>query len=108
MALRIQSAISGGQGLELVRVVPNPYDKRSRLFQFGEDSQYDRITFYGLPAECRLMIFTERGDLIWDKTHTSGTGDELWVGNGLCAWQVPFCSQYNKRDYQTITNNAPG
>jgi hypothetical protein len=71
-------SISGGQGLELVRVVPNPYDKRSRLFQFGEDSQYDRITFYGLPAECKLMIFTERGDLIWDKEHTTGTGDELW------------------------------
>lgn len=71
-------SISGGQGLELVRVVPNPYDKRSRLFQFGEESQYDRITFYGLPAECKLMIFTERGDLIWNKQHTSGTGDELW------------------------------
>jgi hypothetical protein len=64
--------------LELVRVVPNPYDKRSRLFQFGEDSQYDRLAFYGLPAECKLMIFTERGDMIWEKDHTTGTGDELW------------------------------
>ena len=71
-------SISAGQGLDLVRVVPNPYDKRSRLFQYGEDAQYDRITFYGLPAECKLMIFTERGDLIWEKRHTNGTGDELW------------------------------
>lgn len=71
-------SISGGQGLDLVRVVPNPYDKRSRLFQFGEDSQYDRIAFYGLPEACKLMIFTERGDLIWEKMHTSGSGDELW------------------------------
>jgi hypothetical protein len=71
-------SISGGQGLDLVRVVPNPYDKRSRLFQYGEDSQLDRITFYGLPAECKLMIFTERGDLIWEKDHNTGTGDEIW------------------------------
>jgi hypothetical protein len=25
-----------------------------------------------------LKIFTERGDLIYSKDHTSGTGDELW------------------------------
>ena len=76
-------SISRGQGLELVRVVPNPYDKRSRLFQFGEDSQYDRITFYGLPAECKLMIFTESGEMIWEKDHKTGTGDELWDSKTL-------------------------
>jgi hypothetical protein len=70
--------ISAGQGLELVRVVPNPYDIRARFFQFGDQSQYDRIAFYGLPAVCKLKIFTERGDLIWEKDHTRGTGDELW------------------------------
>ena len=64
--------------MELVRIVPNPYDIRSRLFQFGENSQYDRIAFYGLPPVCKLKIFTERGDLIWEKDHTRGTGDELW------------------------------
>jgi hypothetical protein len=71
-------AISEGKGLELVRVVPNPYDIRSRLFQFGENSQYDRIAFFGLPPVCKLKIYTERGDLIWEKDHTRGTGDELW------------------------------
>lgn len=64
--------------LDSVRVVPNPYDIRARLFQFGDQSQYDRIAFYGLPPECKLKIFTERGDLIWEKDHTRGTGDELW------------------------------
>jgi hypothetical protein len=70
--------IPGGKGLELVRVVPNPFDIRSRMFQFGNVSQYDRITFYNLPPVCKLKIFTERGDLIWEKDHTRGTGDELW------------------------------
>jgi hypothetical protein len=64
--------------LDSVRVVPNPYDVRARLFQFGDQSQYDRIAFYGLPPVCKLKIYTERGDLIWEKDHTRGTGDELW------------------------------
>jgi hypothetical protein len=70
--------IAAGSMLEQVRVVPNPYDIRSRVFQFGSQSQYDRIAFYGLPPNCKLMIFTERGDKIWTKDHTNGTGDELW------------------------------
>ena len=70
--------IASGKGLDLVRVVPNPYDIRGRFLQFGDQSQYDRIAFYGLPPICNLKIFTERGDLIWEKNHVSGTGDELW------------------------------
>lgn len=67
-----------GTELEQVRVVPNPYDIRARLYQFGEQSMYDRIAFYGLPPQCTLKIFTERGDLIWEKEHTRSTGDEIW------------------------------
>lgn len=71
--------ISGGEGLDLVRVVPNPYDIRSRSLQFGTQAQQqDRINFYGLPAQCKLKIFTERGDLIYSINHTNGTGDEIW------------------------------
>ena len=71
--------ISGGQGLDLVRVVPNPYDIRSRSRQFGTQAQQqDRINFYGLPAQCKLKIFTERGDLIYSKDHADNTGDEIW------------------------------
>jgi hypothetical protein len=64
--------------LDSVRVVPNPYDIRGRFLQFGDATQYDRIAFYGLPPICKLKIFTERGDLIWEKDHVIGTGDELW------------------------------
>ena len=67
-----------GTALEEVRVVPNPYDIRSRMWQFGDDSQYDRLAFYGLPPVCDVKVFTERGDLIWEKVHNDGSGDELW------------------------------
>jgi hypothetical protein len=65
--------------LDSVRVVPNPYDIRNRLYQYGVDSQFDQIVFYGLPTrECKLRIFTERGDLIWEKDHNNGSGNEIW------------------------------
>ncbi len=71
--------ISGGQGLDLVRVVPNPFDARARAYQFGTTAEeQDKIKFYGLPAPCTLKIFTERGDLIYTINHAKITGDETW------------------------------
>jgi hypothetical protein len=67
-----------GNLLGEVRVVPNPYDIRARAWQFGDQFQYDRITFYGIPPKCKLKIFTENGTLIWETTHTNGSGDEIW------------------------------
>ena len=67
-----------GNLLGEVRVVPNPYDIRSRKWQFGDTGPYDRIMFYGIPPKCRLKIFTEDGALIWEKLHTDGSGDEPW------------------------------
>ena len=81
-------SISGGSGLDLVRVVPNPYDIRARALQFGvTPAQQDRIAFYGLPGVCQIKIFTERGDLIYSINHTKGTGDELW-GSTTSSGQV--------------------
>jgi hypothetical protein len=67
-----------GNLLSEVRVVPNPYDIRARAWQFGDQFQYDRITFYGVPPKCKLKIYTENGTLIWETTHTNGSGDEIW------------------------------
>ena len=69
--------------LDSVRVVPNPFDIRGRFLQFGDQSQYDQIAVYGLPPVATLKVFTERGDLIWQKEHTSGTGDVLWTSQTL-------------------------
>ena len=67
-----------GTALQAVRVVPNPYDIRARAFQFGATSQYDRIAFYGLPPGCLVKIYTESGELIYQKVHTRPVGDEVW------------------------------
>ncbi|MGA9365418.1 MAG: hypothetical protein WBW16_13720 [Bacteroidota bacterium] len=69
---------ASGNLLGEVRIVPNPYDIRSRKWQFGEVGPYDRIMFYGLPPKCKLKIFSEDGALIWETLHTNGAGDEPW------------------------------
>jgi len=63
--------------LDSIRVVPNPFNIKARDLQFGIDAP-DRLAFYGLPPECTIKIFTERGDLIKTINHYDGTGDELW------------------------------
>jgi hypothetical protein len=76
-----------GDYLGELRVVPNPYDIRSRQFQFGNGTldDHDQIAFYGLPPKCRLKVFTERGDLVLERNHTKGTGDELWNSETMSA-----------------------
>ncbi|MDZ7288364.1 MAG: hypothetical protein ONB44_00335 [candidate division KSB1 bacterium] len=65
------------KSLDAIRVVPNPYHIRARDRQFGYDAP-DRIAFFGLPPECTIKIYTERGDLIETIHHIDGSGDELW------------------------------
>ncbi|MGH7596747.1 MAG: hypothetical protein ACREOI_10365 [bacterium] len=63
--------------LAAIRVVPNPFNIRARQLQFGNEAP-DRIAFFGLPPQCMIKIYTERGDLIETIEHTDGSGDELW------------------------------
>ncbi|MDZ7261123.1 MAG: hypothetical protein ONB05_03275 [candidate division KSB1 bacterium] len=67
----------GGKSLSGIRVVPNPFNIRARSLQFGDQAP-DRLAFFGLPPECTIKIYTERGDLIKTIEHTDGTGDEFW------------------------------
>lgn len=71
-----------GNLLSEVRVVPNPFDIRSRKWQFGDATglkgDFDKIMFYGLPPKCKLKIYSENGTLIWEKDHTNTSGDEAW------------------------------
>ncbi|HLE55613.1 MAG TPA: hypothetical protein VJB15_00875 [Rhodothermia bacterium] len=65
-----------GESLDDIRIVPNPFDVRARDLQFA--GAPDRIAFFGLPPQCTIRIFTERGDLVHTIEHTDGSGDELW------------------------------
>jgi len=72
--------------LSEIRIVPNPVDIRTNPFE-------GRIAFYGLPPQCVIRIFTEKGDLIRTIDHTNGSGDELW--NSLTSSeQIPVSGLY--------------
>jgi hypothetical protein len=69
-----------GKSLEDIRIVPNPYNVRAKQLQFGTGGgQADRIMFYNIPPKCNIKIYTERGELIWEKDHTNNSGDEAWA-----------------------------
>ncbi len=64
------------EGLEKIRIVPNPFNIANRNLQFPGEG--DKVMFLNLPAECKIKIFTERGDKIWETNHANGSGDEAW------------------------------
>jgi hypothetical protein len=66
-----------GSALKDIRIVPNPYYIGAVDYQFGAANP-DRLMFYGLPPQCLIKIFTERGDLIKTIRHTDFSGDESW------------------------------
>lgn len=66
-----------GESLSAIRVVPNPYNIRSRELQYGT-SGADRIMFLDIPGTCTIRIYTERGDLIETLEHDDGSGDAEW------------------------------
>jgi hypothetical protein len=63
--------------LDSIRVVPNPFYIDAGALQFGSGSP-DRLAFFGLPPQCMIKIYTERGDLVDTILHEDGTADELW------------------------------
>lgn len=72
--------------LSEIRIVPNPVDTRTNPYE-------GRIAFFGLPPECSIRIFTEKGDLIKTIEHTNGSGDELWYGR-TSSEQIPVSGVY--------------
>jgi hypothetical protein len=59
----------------MVRVVPNPATVAAGA-ALNQGSP-DKISFFNLPIECNLRIYTESGELVWERTHY-GTSDDEW------------------------------
>ncbi len=58
-----------------VYVIPNPFRQHSNLTGTGE--QY-RMEFIGIPAKCKIKIYTLTGDIIQEIDHDDGSGSEAW------------------------------
>ncbi len=60
------------------RVVPNPYIRGvASELTFGDD-ELNKIAFFNIPGDCKIQIFSEMGELIWEVDHNDGSGDEFW------------------------------
>lgn len=58
-----------------VYVVPNPFRQHSNLIGTGE--RY-RMEFIGLPAKCKIKIYTLTGDVVQEIDHDDGSGSKAW------------------------------
>lgn len=58
-----------------VYVVPNPFRQHSNLTGTGE--RY-RLEFIGIPAKCKIKIYTLTGDVVQEIDHDDGSGSEAW------------------------------
>lgn len=58
-----------------VYVVPNPFRQHSNLTGTGE--RY-RMEFIGIPAKCKIKIYTLTGDVVQEIDHDDGSGSEAW------------------------------
>jgi hypothetical protein len=58
-----------------VFVVPNPFRQHSGLSGTGERF---RMEFVGIPARCKIKIYTLVGDLVQEINHDDGSGSEAW------------------------------
>jgi hypothetical protein len=85
----------------LVRVVPNPATTAAGAALTG--ARPDKISFFNLPIQCKLKVFTEAGELVWEKEHY-GSGDQEWdqktdsnqyVTSGLYILAVIDCKDEN-------------
>ncbi len=67
-----------GEKITDFRVVPNPYvisaDENNLLFP----ARKNRLAFFDIPGDCKIQIFTELGELIFEINHDDGSGDEFW------------------------------
>lgn len=71
--------------LNKIRIVPNPVNIKAVDYQFSVSSK-DRLMFYNLPPQCKIKIYSERGDKIATLNHTDNSGDEEWNMN-TSSWQ---------------------
>jgi hypothetical protein len=62
--------------LKSVRIVPNPYVINSKFRYYGRYDD-DKISFYNLPSNCTIKIYTELGELVHTIEH-KGSGDAYW------------------------------
>ncbi|HKJ67195.1 MAG TPA: fibronectin type III domain-containing protein, partial [bacterium] len=89
-AIPVRPAQEGGEWVDLVRVVPNPFNIKGNTyleesahnatgFNFsGGYREQNTLLFVNIPEQCTIHIYNAVGDKIKTLEHTDGSGDERW------------------------------
>jgi hypothetical protein len=68
----------GVNNMDSIRIVPNPYHIGSDPDQLRFSKEPDKIAFFNIPGYCKIRIYTELGELIYEADHQDGSGDAYW------------------------------
>jgi hypothetical protein len=67
-----------GQAMDSIRIVPNPFVLSSNSIDLRFPDEPDKIAFYNIPGRCRISIYSELGEMIYEFDHLDGSGDAYW------------------------------
>jgi len=72
-----------GTNMSDIRVVPNPYiiSPPSNPDRILFPREGNKLSFFNIPGQCKIQIFTEVGELVYTIEHTDGSGDAYWNCN---------------------------
>ncbi|UCD38025.1 MAG: hypothetical protein JSW54_00620 [Fidelibacterota bacterium] len=88
-----------------IHVLPNPYNVKSlKLYDWSEN----KLTFHGLPASCRIRIFSQNGVMVFRDHHVSDQGlpessynwdmrslTDQTIASGMYIYVIDKCKTHN-------------
>lgn len=100
----IQSYDRERENLDDVHIIPNPYNAKSlKVYDWPQD----KLTFYGLPANCRIRILAQNGILVYTHNHESEgdlpvssynwdmkTASDQTIASGMYIYVIDKCLDY--------------
>jgi len=99
--------------LDSLYVVPNPYNYKSEQFYSGVMTR-GNIKFYGLPAQCRIRIYTQSGDLVATLDHELTyppstvhtwnmlTDSDQYIASGLYIFTIDQAKDHMDNDVKKV------
>ncbi|MFB0515673.1 MAG: hypothetical protein ACETWG_03605 [Candidatus Neomarinimicrobiota bacterium] len=102
--------------LDEVHVIPNPYNVKSwEQSPVGAGWPENRLMFLGLPANCRIRIFSQSGTLIFRDYHRSGadlpvprynwdmrSSTDQTVASGMYIYVIDECTDFNGNEIKDV------
>lgn len=104
----IQSYDRERENLDDVHIIPNPYNAKSlKVYDWPQD----KLTFLGLPANCRIRILAQNGTLVYTHSHESEgdlpvssynwnmkTASDQTIASGMYIYVIDKCLDYTGKE----------